>query len=55
MSENARWGITVEWDKGRVTGFASKKDAQRFIERICRKTAPDIDYNIYSLFEIKKK
>jgi len=52
MSENTRAGVIVEWDKGRATGFASKQDAERFIKRICRKTAPKFDYYIYSTTDV---
>jgi hypothetical protein len=50
MSETA--GVIVEWEKGRTTGFASRQDAERFIKRICRKTAPKFDYYIYSTINI---
>ena len=52
MSENTRAGVIVEWDKGRATGFASKKEAERFIKHICRKTAPKFDYYIYSTTDV---
>lgn len=48
MSENTTAGVIVEWDRGRATGFSSKQEAERFIKRICRKTAPHLDYFIYS-------
>ena len=49
MSKNTTKGVIVEWDKGMATGFASKKEAERFIKHICRRTAPDLDYSIYSV------
>jgi hypothetical protein len=48
MSKNSKIGIIVEWDRGMATGFASKQEAERFIEHICMKTAPHLDYSIYS-------
>lgn len=48
MSKYTTTGVIVEWDKGVATGFASKQEAERFIERICMKTAPHLDYSIYS-------
>jgi len=48
MSKNSKTGIIVEWDRGMATGFASKQEAERFIEHICMKTAPHLDYSIYS-------
>ena len=49
MSKNTTKGVIVEWDKGMATGFASKKEAERFIKHVCRKTAPNLDYSIYSV------
>jgi hypothetical protein len=40
--------ITVEWDSGIARGFNSKEEAERFIERICKKTAPHLNYSIYN-------
>jgi hypothetical protein len=53
MSKNNTAGIIVEWDRGIATGFASKQEAERFIKRVCRKTAPNLDYSIYSLNTIR--
>ncbi|WP_096206690.1 hypothetical protein [Candidatus Methanoperedens nitratireducens] len=39
--------ISVEWNGGKVRGFRSKQEAERFINRICKKTAPNIKYSIY--------
>jgi hypothetical protein len=39
--------ITVEWDSGIARGFNSKEEAERYIERICKKTAPNFKYSIY--------
>ena len=42
--------IEVEWNGGAVRGFRSKEDAERFISRVCIKTAPDFKYSIYSIY-----
>ncbi|VVB91750.1 Uncharacterised protein [uncultured archaeon] len=39
--------ISVEWNGGKVSGFKSKQEAERFINRICKKTAPNLKYSIY--------
>lgn len=52
MSKDTMKGVIVEWDNGMATGFASKKEAERFIKHVCRKTAPDLDYSIYSISKI---
>lgn len=39
--------ITVEWYGGIVRGFRSKYEAERFIKRICKKTAPNLKYSVY--------
>ena len=49
MSKDTTNKVIVEWDKGMATGFASKQEAERFIKHVCRKTAPDLDYSIYSV------
>ena len=46
--KNNTTGVIVEWDRGMATGFATKQEAERFIEHICKKTAPHLDYSIYS-------
>ncbi len=51
MRENTL--ITVEWNGGIERGFLSKEDAERFILRVCRKTAPDLKYSIYSIYKSK--
>lgn len=48
MTEKTTARVIVEWKGGRATGFSSKQEAERFIKRICRKTAPHLDYFIYS-------
>jgi len=52
MSKNTTPGVIVEWNNGMAAGFASKKEAERFIKHICRKTAPDFDYSIYSINKV---
>lgn len=49
MLENTKSGVIVEWDRGKATGFTSKQEAERFIERVCKKTAPSLNYYIYSI------
>ncbi len=56
MSDDIRSGVVVKWETGIATGFTSKKEAERFIEHICKKTAPGLNYYIYSLSDkIKTK
>ncbi len=55
MSKNTTPGVIVEWDRGMATGFASKKEAERFIKHVCRKTAPNLNYNIYSIIDIRQE
>ncbi len=43
--------ITVEWDYGIERGFKSREEAERFISKICNKTAPGFKYSIYSLIK----
>ena len=49
-SENEIKDIVVEWKHGNVKGFKSKEDAWRYIDHICKKTAPDMDYSVYCIF-----
>ncbi len=55
MSRNATLGLIVEWNGGMATGFTSKKEAERFIKHVCRKTAPDLNYSIYSLIDARQE
>jgi hypothetical protein len=43
--------ITVEWNGGIERGFRSKEEAERFISHVCKKTAPDFKYSIYSIIK----
>ncbi len=43
--------ITVEWNGGTERGFMSKEDAERFILHVCKKTAPNLNYSIYSIYK----
>ena len=52
MTKNISAGVIVEWKTGKATGFASKQEAERFVKHICRKTAPNLDYSIYSISRI---
>jgi hypothetical protein len=52
MTKYTTAGVIVEWESGTATGFASRQEAERFIEHICRKTAPNLDYSIYSINRI---
>ena len=40
--------IVVEWEQGMVKGFRSIEDAYRFINHICKKTAPDKEFSVSS-------
>ncbi|MCE8423746.1 MAG: hypothetical protein J5U17_03775 [Candidatus Methanoperedens sp.] len=39
--------IVVEWKHGRVKGFRSKEEAERFINHVCKKTAPGMEYSVF--------
>jgi hypothetical protein len=43
--------ISVEWNGGKVRGFGSKQEAERFIKRICKKNAPNLKYSIYTYYK----
>jgi hypothetical protein len=38
--------IVVVWKYGGVKGFGSTEDAERFINMVCKKTAPDLKYSV---------
>jgi hypothetical protein len=38
--------ISVVWEQGNVKGFNSKEAAQLYIERVCKKTAPELEYSV---------
>ena len=38
--------ISVVWENGNVKGFNSCEAALLYIERICKKTAPEIEYSV---------
>lgn len=38
--------IVVEWEQGIAKGFRSKEEAERFINHVCKKTAPDMDFSV---------
>ena len=38
--------ITVAWESGHENGFMYRSAAQRFIERVCKVAAPDLNYSI---------
>jgi len=38
--------IVVEWKYGCVKGFGSTEEAERFINQVCKKTAPDLEYSV---------
>jgi len=40
--------IVVEWKNGTVKGFRSIEEAERYINQVCKKAAPDMDYSIFS-------
>lgn len=42
--------ISVVWEKGNVNGFKSKEAALRYIEHVCKKTAPEIEYSVSCTF-----
>jgi len=36
--------FAVEWDGGKITGFSSKREAERYIESVCKKVAGNHKY-----------
>jgi len=42
--------FAVEWDGGKMTGFNSKREAERYIECICKKVAGRHKYLVYSYY-----
>ena len=40
--------IVVEWKTGIVKGFRSEVEAERYINHICKKVAPDMDFSVSS-------
>jgi hypothetical protein len=40
--------ISVEWNGRKVRGCGTKQEAERFIKRICKKIAPNLNYSIYT-------
>ncbi|MGZ7069016.1 MAG: hypothetical protein ACXVHT_11985 [Methanobacterium sp.] len=43
--------ISVEWNGGKIKGFGTKQEAERFIKCICKKTAPNLKYRIYTYYK----
>ncbi len=37
---------TVAWNGGEENGFASEKEAERYIENVCKKVAPELEYAV---------
>lgn len=37
---------SVVWKSGHESGFMYRSEAQRFIERICKVAAPDLNYTV---------
>jgi len=44
--------FAVEWDGGKITGFNSKREAERYIECVCKKVAGHHKYSVYSYFRV---
>jgi hypothetical protein len=42
--------VSVEWNGGKIKGFGTKQEAERFIKRICKKIAPNLKYRIYTYY-----
>jgi hypothetical protein len=40
--------IVVEWKNGMAKGFRSREEAERYINHVCKKAAPDMNFSIYS-------
>jgi len=38
--------ISVTWDKGSESGFIDQSSAQRFVNKICKATSPQLSYII---------
>jgi hypothetical protein len=44
--------IVVLWENGIVKGFKSKEEAERYINSVCKKIAPDMDFTIAMDFSL---
>lgn len=44
--KHATEDITVTWENGKAKGFSSLEQAERFIEKVCKKISPDREYSI---------
>jgi len=44
--KNENRNISVVWEKGNVKGFTSKEAALLYIEHVCKKIAPEMEYSI---------
>jgi len=47
--------FAVEWDGGRITGFSSKREAERYIDNVCKKVAGKHKYSVYSYYRFSTK
>ena len=47
--------FAVEWDGGRITGFSSKREAERYIKCVCKKAAGNHKYSVYSYYRLSTK
>lgn len=43
--------IAVEWETGTVKGFRSEAEAERYINHVCKKVAPGMDFSISSYLQ----
>jgi len=44
--------FAVEWKGGKITGFSSKREAERYIECVCKKVAGNHKYSVYSYYRL---
>jgi len=42
--------IIVQLEQGNVKGFKSEEAALLYIEHVCKKTAPDMEYSVSCIF-----
>ncbi|MFH1323502.1 MAG: hypothetical protein ABIH80_06750 [Methanobacteriota archaeon] len=47
--------FAVEWDGGKITGFNSKREAERYMECVCKKVAGRLNYSVYSYYSLPSK
>lgn len=44
--------FAVEWKGGKISGFNSKREAERYIDSVCKKVAGRLKYSVYSYYRL---